>query len=257
MADGNRKDVAHKSVLGARCISSAYRKTYTPQQRRPAFAGGTSSTRKAPRKVYWLAALGLLVVMAAIGSALGHRSQNASSFLSPSWSSVASPPDPPRGEQRTGPHGMVGKGDGVVPDDVTVFDDGFPAVTRLDQQLLTALRRAAEDASDDGIKFYVNSGWRSPAYQNRLLREAVLKYGSKKEAARWVATASTSLHVKGKAVDIGHPNAAKWLSRHGSKYGLCQIYGNESWHYELRAGAVDRGCPPMYADPTQDPRTRQ
>lgn len=72
-----------------------------------------------------------------------------------------------------------------------------------------------------------------------------------------MATASTSLHVKGKAVDIGHSDATKWLSEHGAEYGLCQVYRNESWHYELRASAVARGCPPLYADPTQDPRTRQ
>jgi uncharacterized protein YndB with AHSA1/START domain len=37
-------------------------------------------------------------------------------------------------------------------------------------------------------------------------------------------------------------------------YGLCQIYRNEPWHCELRRAAIDRGCPRMYADPTQDPK---
>ncbi|SNR42585.1 M15 family metallopeptidase [Actinomadura mexicana] len=138
-----------------------------------------------------------------------------------------------------------------------MFDDAFPAVAELDPDLLQTLRRAARDAADDGIKFYVNSGWRSPAYQNLLLREAVAKYGSEKEAARWVATASTSLHVKGEAVDIGHSDATKWLSENGAEYGLCQIYRNESWHYELRTSAIGRVCPPLYADPTEDPRTQQ
>ena len=40
-------------------------------------------------------------------------------------------------------------------------------------------------------------------------------------------------------------------------YGLCRIYGNEPWHYELRPDAVDHGCPPMYADPTHDPRMQR
>jgi len=140
---------------------------------------------------------------------------------------------------------------------VTVFDDEFPAVANLDPALLEALRRAAADAADDGVQFYVNSGWRSPEYQARLLREAIAKYGSKEEAARWVATPDTSPHVSGDAVDIGPSDATAWLSRHGAQYGLCQIYKNEPWHYELRAGAVERGCPRMYADPTQDPRMRQ
>ena len=109
--------------------------------------------------------------------------------------------------------------------------------------LLGALRQAATDAADDGVEFFVDSGWRSPEYQEQLLREAVSKYGSEEEAARWVATPNTSAHVSGDAVDIGPADAAAWLSEHGAAYGLCQIYGNEPWHYELRPEAVDHGCP--------------
>jgi zinc D-Ala-D-Ala carboxypeptidase len=148
----------------------------------------------------------------------------------------------------------LGAADGVVPDGVTVFDDQIPAVANLNPALLGALRQAATAAADDGIEFVVNSGWRSPAYQDELLREAVAEYGSEEEAARWVATARTSRHVSGDAVDLGPVDAAAWLSAHGAGYGLCQIYRNEPWHFELRPEAVDDGCPPMYADPTQDPR---
>jgi D-alanyl-D-alanine carboxypeptidase len=130
-------------------------------------------------------------------------------------------------------------------------------VANLDPVLLKALRQAAMTAADDGVEFYVTSGWRSPEYQDQLLREAVSKYGSENEAARWVATAQTSPHVSGDAVDIGPSAAAAWLSDHGAEYGLCQIYKNEPWHYELRSEAPDDGCPRMYADPTQDPRMQQ
>ncbi|RSM51035.1 hypothetical protein DMB66_42900, partial [Actinoplanes sp. ATCC 53533] len=82
--------------------------------------------------------------------------------------------------------------DGALRGRVTVFDDRYPGVANLDPDLLQALREAAMAAADDGVEFYVNSGWRSPAYQNELLREAVSKYGSEEEAARWVATADTS-----------------------------------------------------------------
>jgi zinc D-Ala-D-Ala carboxypeptidase len=151
----------------------------------------------------------------------------------------------------------LGEADGAVPAGTTVFDDGVPGVARLDPALLGALRQAATDAEDDGVAFYVNSGWRSREYQDRLRREAVARYGSEEEAARWVATAETSAHVSGNAVDLGPPAATAWLSQHGARYGLCQIYRNEPWHYELRPEAVEHGCPPMYADPTQDPRTRR
>jgi zinc D-Ala-D-Ala carboxypeptidase len=153
-------------------------------------------------------------------------------------------------------HGALGVAAGAVPDGVTVFDE-IPAVANLDPALLGALRQAATDAAGDGVEFVVNSGWRSPEYQEQLLRKAVLKYGSAKEAARWVATPDTSAHVSGDAVDIGPVDAAAWLSRHGAGYGLCQIYRNEPWHYELRPEAIRDGCPDMYADPSHDPRMRR
>src|SRR5215204_3674790 len=183
------------------------------------------------------AILAALVVSAALTGLLGYQA------LAVSSSSATSP--------------TLGEADGVVPDGVTVFDDEVPAVANLDPDLLGVLRQAATDAAGDGVEFYVDSGWRSPEYQEQLLREAVSKYGSEEEAARWVATADTSAHVSGDAVDIGHADATAWLSEHGAEYGLCQTYSNEPWHYELRPEAIDHGCPPMYADPTHDPRMQQ
>jgi D-alanyl-D-alanine carboxypeptidase len=100
-------------------------------------------------------------------------------------------------------------------------------VANLNPRLLRALRQAARDAETDGIEIVVNSGWRSREYQKRLLGDAVAKYGSEKNAARWVAASDTSSHVSGHAVDIGPSRATAWLSRHGAEYRLCQIYRNE------------------------------
>jgi hypothetical protein len=190
-----------------------------------------------------------LTVAAIVGAVLGHQAVTASTS-SPASALVAAP----AGGLGPGvPRGMT-EADGVVPDGVTVFDDEFPAVANLDPALLGELRQAAAAAADDGVEFTVNSGWRSAAYQDQLLREAVAEYGSEEQAARWVATAETSLHVSGDAVDIGPSDAAEWLSEHGAGYGLCPTYDNEPWHYELRADAVDHGCPAPYANPTEDPR---
>ncbi|MFG2497915.1 M15 family metallopeptidase [Streptomyces sp. NPDC048441] len=200
--------------------------------------------------------IGPAVVLAVIIAVLGYEGSRSSSSSPPSGSlslSAAPPSSTDRGEHR----GALGEADGVVDDGVTVFDDATPAVADLDPDLLKALRRAAKDAADDGVEFYVNSGWRSPQYQDRLLQEAVSKYGSEEEAARWVATSATSPHVSGDAVDIGRSDATAWLSEHGTEFGLCQIYRNEPWHYELRTEAIDLGCPRLYADPTEDPRMRK
>jgi zinc D-Ala-D-Ala carboxypeptidase len=203
---------------------------------------------------------GLLVVIVAIAAGLGDQLLASSSWRAPSSSTAAPPIHLPRGEHRglrSEHRGALGEADGAVPDGATVFDDEVPGVAKLDPDLLGALRQAATDAADDGVEFYVNSGWRSPEYEEHLFQEAVAKYGSAAEASRWVATPTTSAHVSGDAVDIGHSDATAWLSEHGAQYGLCQIYGNEPWHYELRPEAVGHGCPPMYADPTHDPRMQQ
>jgi len=209
----------------------------------------TERARTAPRRIRIRRSrvAGLLVVIAAITVALGNQ------LLASSSSTAASPIDVFRSEHR----GALGEADGAVPDGATVFDDEIPGVANLDPALLGALRQAATDAADDGVEFFVDSGWRSPEYQEQLLHEAVLKYGSENEAARWVATPNTSAHVSRDAVDIGPFDATAWLSEHGAEYGLCQIYSNEPWHYELRPEAIDHGCPPLYADPAHDPRMQQ
>jgi zinc D-Ala-D-Ala carboxypeptidase len=221
--------------------------------------------RKAARRTRWTVLAALVVAGAAVIGVVDHHSSAASapSATTSVPASTAPSMTPPmlveplaqRPQKLKGDtDGPAGSADGVVPDGVTVFDSSFPAVAKLDPALLGALRRAASAAAGSGIPFYVNSGWRSPKYQRQLLQEAISKYGSEQVAERWVATPDTSAHVSGNAVDIGRPDAAKWLSTHGASYGLCQIYRNESWHFELRPAAVSSGCPAMYADPTQDPR---
>jgi len=220
-------------------------------------AGVTFSThaRTTPRRIRIrkLRAVGLRVVLAAI-AVLGYE------VLASSSPAASAPIEVVRSNLRglgSEHRGALGEADGAVPGGTTVFDDRLPGVANLDPALLAALRQAATDAAGDGVEFFVDSGWRSPEYQEQLRRQAVRKYGSEAEAARWVATPKTSAHVSGDAVDIGRSDAAAWLSERGAEYGLCQIYGNEPWHYELRPEAVDHGCLPMYADATQDPRTQR
>jgi D-alanyl-D-alanine carboxypeptidase len=200
----------------------------------------TARARAEAHRVPGLVLVCLLLVIAAVIGTLGYRSVPSSpaSF----------------GDVSSDHSGALGADDGLVPGGASVLDDATPAVANLDPDLLEALRRAARDAARGGVEFVVNSGWRSPEYQARLLRDAVTAYGSEEEAARWVGTAATSAHVSGDAVDIGPFAATAWLSEHGARYGLCQIYRNEPWHYELRPEATSRRCPRMYADPTHDPR---
>jgi hypothetical protein len=217
---------------------------------------GNTTRRSMPRMSYdpsapararrpWKAALVVLLVLAVAAVGVLAAQSPATSRSTTAAPVGSRPRELPR---------ALGPAGGAVPDGTTVFDGAVPGVANLDPSLLAALRRAARRAADDGITFTVESGWRSPAYQEQLLEDAIAKYGSREEAARWVATPSTSAHVTGDAIDIASSDAYDWLADHGARYGLCRIYGNEPWHYELRPRAVEHGCPRVYADPSHEPR---
>jgi zinc D-Ala-D-Ala carboxypeptidase len=136
--------------------------------------------------------------------------------------------------------------DGGLPNGqrLSPFDLSSPAVNRLDPALLDAIERAANAAAADGITIGLTSGWRSPAFQQRLFDDAVAQYGSADIAGQYVASPQVSKHVIGKAVDVGPTDADNWLLRNGQAFGLCQIYANEIWHFEL-ASDYGGGCPPL------------
>jgi len=150
-------------------------------------------------------------------------------------------------------HGEGSADDGYIPtgESVSLFSDD-PAVTKLDAVLLEATREAAKEARRDGIELLVTSGWRSAEYQRELFDEAVATYGSADEASRFVKTPEESTHVEGTAIDIGPTDADYWLMEHGSAYGLCQVYANEIWHFELTTepGGI---CPDMSMDASGGP----
>lgn len=140
----------------------------------------------------------------------------------------------------------VAAGDGSLADGqiLTPFDMQNPAVGRLDPRLLDAIQQAATAASANGITMTVTSGWRSPEFQQRLLDNAVAQYGSLAAARQYVQTPEASKHVIGEAVDIGGVGADQWLMDNGARYGLCRIYANEVWHFELATDAAGN-CPPL------------
>ncbi len=158
--------------------------------------------------------------------------------------STSEPPAPPA-PLMIGP-GATDEYGGWIPDGQTLspFDTSNPAVGRLDPALLTAVQQAAAAAKQQGVDLRINSGWRSRGFQQRLFDEAVQRYGSPDIARQYVASPDESKHVVGQAVDVAPVQADNWLIRNGTQFGLCQIYANELWHFEL---AVDPqgNCPPL------------
>src|SRR5215207_3955224 len=158
-------------MLMSRRISSAYRKPHTCWQRHAALTGcvtyhepARTTTRRI--RIRKIRVASLLVVIAAIATVLGYQSLASSSSTATSPMDV--PPREHRGLRSEHPGhlnengGALGEAAGAVPDGTTVFDDEVPGVANLDPALLGALRQAATDAADDGVEFFVDSGWRSP-----------------------------------------------------------------------------------------------
>ena len=135
---------------------------------------------------------------------------------------------------------------GLVPDGqlISPFDVKNPAVGFLEPALLAAIQNAATAAAADGVDVKLTSGWRSPGFQRRLFDQAVTTYGNADLAAQFVASPEKSMHVVGKAVDVGPVVADQWMIANGSRFGLCQIYANEIWHFELAVDAAGV-CPPL------------
>ena len=141
----------------------------------------------------------------------------------------------------------VALGSGVAVADVQAlspYDVQNPAVGNLDPNLLIAVQQASTAAAADGITMTITSGWRSPEFQQQLLDDAVATYGSVAAALQYVQVPQRSHHVQGRAVDIGGAPADQWLITNGARYGLCQIYANELWHFELATDAAGK-CPSL------------
>jgi LAS superfamily LD-carboxypeptidase LdcB len=106
---------------------------------------------------------------------------------------------------------------------------------------------ASAAAALEGVALYITSGFRSQARQELLFANAIKKYGSESEAAKWVLPARFSHHPQGLAIDVNFPKdpaGAKWLEDNGARFGLCRVYANEWWHFEA-VTAPGQACPDM------------
>jgi D-alanyl-D-alanine carboxypeptidase len=127
---------------------------------------------------------------------------------------------------------------------ISPFDVDNPAISQLDPLLRKAIQDAARQSRAEGVVVEITSGWRSKGFQQRLFADAVRTYGNAAAAAQYVASPDLSKHVLGEAVDVGPVAADNWLMRNGGQFGLCQIYANEVWHFELVADGQGN-CPPL------------
>jgi hypothetical protein len=136
-------------------------------------------------------------------------------------------------------------GSGAIPRSIT-------RPTAIDKQLMYRFKAAQAAAKKDGQALYIASGYRTLSRQKVLFAQAVKKYGSEKEASKWVAPPMISHHPWGTALDINYPDepvAAGWLEVNGWKFGLCRVFENEWWHFEPVI-APGWKCPALVPDAT-------
>ncbi|MEV6428216.1 M15 family metallopeptidase [Nocardia sp. NPDC051463] len=135
----------------------------------------------------------------------------------------------------------------ATPVDERVVAGSATGTEGLEPKLALAYSLAHDQAEAEGVGLSITSGYRTPEQQEELWLNGLQTYGSPDEARRWVLPSSESTHVSGQAIDVGPRGGAQWLEANGNRWGLCRIYENEWWHFEL-ATLPGLACPPLRAD---------
>ena len=186
-----------------------------------------------------------VVIVAAVVSGAGgawHLGGAGSASAVPSW--AASPVDAVRGSSE---HSHDDEPDEPCP---RGRDDTEPPGRHGGLTRTTAARwaRAQQAARAAEVELVLRSGWRSLQRQQELWDCALEREGSAERARRWVLPPEESEHVRGRALDVGPANGAEWLAANGWRFGLCQRYANEPWHFEPLSTPGER-CPRLERHP--------
>ena len=204
-----------------------------------------------PLRIYPVAGVGLMLLLGACTASNPTAASTQAAGSRPVTAPAAQLANSPAPDDETFSIGRAATDTigGYLPDGrtLTPFDATNPVIAWLDAPLRAAIQNAARSAAADGIDVEITSGWRTKGFQQRLFDDAVRTYGNIGTAQQFVASPDTSRHVVGQAVDVGPAEADNWLIRNGSRFGLCQIYANEIWHFELAADK-DGNCPPLKAN---------
>ncbi|HXE74921.1 MAG TPA: M15 family metallopeptidase [Candidatus Xenobia bacterium] len=111
---------------------------------------------------------------------------------------------------------------------------GTGEVLKLLRPAAQAFLEMQQAALQEGVWIIPISGFRDNARQAALFRRAVRKYGSQRQAARWVAVPGFSHHEAGLAVDLGDgtapqcrvrrcfrkTDAYRWLRANAERFGF-------------------------------------
>ncbi|HET9836506.1 MAG TPA: M15 family metallopeptidase [Rhodanobacteraceae bacterium] len=160
----------------------------------------------------------------------------------------------------------VGRGMRLTPEPDTLVEVGYDVRgrrVRMAPRAAVALRKMIRAAAQDGVRLMMISGFRTVAYQHRLVRGKLERGMSIEAALRINAAPGFSEHHSGCAVDLSAPGAApadesfagtrayRWLQGHAGEYGFHLSYPPdnshgiefEPWHWRYFADAVAPASP--------------
>lgn len=126
----------------------------------------------------------------------------------------------------------------------------------VDRRMAADLSAMLQAAEADNVWLWVASGYRSAAYQEKVLENAILENQAigmtesqaREDALRTIAQPGHSEHQTGLAIDFNdvtpafqETEAYRWLEQHSPEYGFVQRYpagkeditgfSQEAWHY--------------------------
>lgn len=116
----------------------------------------------------------------------------------------------------------------------------------------------ADSAATDSVRLMVQSGYRSPGYQRKIIVRRMKDGKSFDEIARYVAPPGYSEHHTGRAMDLvcgdsvktafAGSNCYPWLKEHASRFGFYETYPKDSpdsipwepWHWTYQPDSLKK-----------------
>lgn len=135
-----------------------------------------------------------------------------------------------------------------IPDEYC-FDDYRIYV---DPQAQETFVRMAEAAKGEGIGLIVDSGYRSAAYQGKIISRRLHVGETFERITRFVAPPGYSRHETGRAIDMvpsdagfAHTDTYRWLKENAGRFNFVETYPRdttglipwEPWHWEYQPAA--------------------
>ncbi len=129
----------------------------------------------------------------------------------------------------------------------------------VDSGAAEAFVRMADSAAADSVRLTVQSGYRSPRYQRKIIVKRMREGKSFAEVARYVAPPGYSEHHTGRAMDVVCRGGVKtafaasvcypWLKENASRFGFYETYPEHSpdgipwepWHWTYHPGSAPDG----------------